>query len=97
MKFLRMQSNRQCEKLFFSFSAVVDAQDLQMKSLKSEIASLRTDLANIREKESKLAKDKDHLKEVLDAALAKLYPERFDNLTQVNFECLTSYLTENGV
>jgi len=78
-------------------SAVVDAQDLQMKSLKSEIASLRTDLANLREKESKLAKDKDNLKEVLDAALAKLYPERFDNLTLVNFECLTSYLTENGV
>ena len=73
---------------------MVDAQDLQMKSLKSEIASLRADLANLREKESKLAKDKDNLKEVLDAALAKLYPERFDIS---NFECLTSYLTENGV
>lgn len=78
-------------------NAVVDAQDLQLKSLKSEIAGLRTDLANMREKESKMAKDKEHLKEVLDAALAKLYPERFDNLTNINFNCLNTYLTESSM
>ena len=57
----------------------MDAQDLELKSLKSEIAALRADLANMKEKESKTLKDKDLLEDVLTAALAKLYPEKYEN------------------
>ena len=80
---------------FFSFIAF-DAQDLQVKSLKGEIASLRTDLANYKEKESKLEKDKDHLEKVLEAALTKLFPEKYgEKSATVNMDCLTSYVQEN--
>jgi len=78
-------------------NAVVDAQDLQLKSLKSEIAALRADLANMKEKESKTVKDKDLLEDVLTAALAKLYPEKYENQPKVNFNCLTTYLQENNM
>ena len=75
----------------------MDAQDLELKSLKSEIAALRADLANMKEKESKTLKDKDQLEDVLTAALAKLYPEKYENEPKVNFNCLTTYLQENNM
>ena len=79
---------------FFSFIAF-DAQDLQVKSLKGEIASLRADLANYKENESKLEKDKEHLEKVLEAALAKLFPEKYGEKSAVNMDCLTSFVQEN--
>jgi len=74
-----------------------DAQDLQVKSLKGEIASLRADLANYKENESKLEKDKEHLEKVLEAALAKLFPEKYGEKISdsVNMDFLTSYVQEN--
>ena len=68
-----------------------------MKSLKGEIASLRADLANYKENESKLEKDKEHLEKVLEAALAKLFPEKYgENISDsVNMDFLTSYVQEN--
>ena len=68
-----------------------------MKSLKGEIASLRADLANYKENESKLEKDKEHLEKVLEAALAKLFPEKYGEKISdsVNMDFLTSYVQEN--
>ena len=79
------------------FFVAFDAQDLQVKSLKGEIASLRADLANYKENESKLEKDKEHLEKVLEAALAKLFPEKYgENISDsVNMDFLTSYVQEN--
>ena len=81
----------------FFFFAAFDAQDLQVKSLKGEIASLRADLANYKENESKLEKDKERLEKVLEAALAKLFPEKYgENISDsVNMDFLTSYVQEN--
>ena len=83
--------------IHFFFFVAFDAQDLQVKSLKGEIASLRADLANYKENESKLEKDKERLEKVLEAALAKLFPEKYgENISDsVKMDFLTSYVQEN--
>jgi len=50
-------------------------------------------LANYKENESKLEKDKEHLEKVLEAALAKLFPEKYgekiSNINLIYFSNLT--------
>ena len=52
-------------------------------------------MANYKENESKLEKDKEHLEKVLEAALAKLFPEKYGEKSAVNMDCLTLYVQEN--
>jgi len=53
-----------------------DAQDLQMKTLQSEIALMQVDMSNLKEKDEKLEKEKQHLQNLLTIALKQLHPEK---------------------
>ena len=69
-----------------------DAQDLHVKSLRTEIASLREDLLSLKEKEAENAKDKAKLESLLKFALAKLYPDQCED--KVNEDVDESHLIE---
>lgn len=60
----------------------LDAQDLQIKSLRTEIASLREDLLSIKEQEAENAKEKARLESLLKFAVAKLYPDQCEDKVQ---------------
>lgn len=53
-----------------------DAQSLQVKELKAEIDTLRSNLSALKDNDARLCREKVHLESLLKVALFKLFPEK---------------------
>jgi uncharacterized membrane protein len=77
--------------VFFAISE--SAQDVQIQSLKAEITTLRNELSQLAP-QADVVQENTKLKELLQAAVAKLYPEKSLCIKNDHDEMLSDYAND---